>query len=181
MADVSLEIVEGPGAGQQVELTGPIEIGRDQSAGLVLDDDLVSRRHVRVTPADGGAVAEDLGSSNGTFVNGEEIHLPTQLSPGDHLLVGVTVVELRSAAQVADSPTAVRPRPAALAAPPPLAIPEREPDYVPREVAAAERQERPGGTLDALRDTHTKSKAATAPIAIFILVVFVVLIYLATR
>jgi pSer/pThr/pTyr-binding forkhead associated (FHA) protein len=178
MSDITLEIVEGPGAGQQVELTGPIEIGREQSAGLVLEDDLVSRRHVRVTPAEGGAVAEDLGSSNGTFVNGEEIHAPTRLTPGDHLLVGVTVVELRSAAQVAVSPTAVRPRPAALAEPPPLAIPEREPDYVPREVASAQP---PKSALDSLRDTHTKSKAAAAPIAIFILVVFIVLIYLATR
>jgi pSer/pThr/pTyr-binding forkhead associated (FHA) protein len=177
MPDVTLEIVEGPGSGQQIELTGPIEIGRDQSAGLVLEDDLVSRKHVRVTPAEGGAVAEDLGSSNGTFVNGEEIHAPTRLTPGDHLLVGVTVVELRSAAQVAASPTAVRPRPAALAEPPPLATPARAPDYVPPEVGSAQ----PNRTLDALRDTHTKSKAAAAPIAIFILVVFVILIYLATR
>jgi pSer/pThr/pTyr-binding forkhead associated (FHA) protein len=177
MPDITLEIVEGPSSGKQVELAGPIEIGRDQSAGLVLEDDLVSRRHVRVTPADGGAVAEDLGSSNGTFVNGEEIHAPTRLTPGDHLLVGVTVMELRSAAQVAVSPTAVRPRPAALAQPPPLATPEREPDYVPRDVASAQ----PKGALDPLLDVRTKPKAAAAPIAIFILVVFVVLIYLATR
>jgi pSer/pThr/pTyr-binding forkhead associated (FHA) protein len=178
MSGLSLEIVEGPGAGTQVELTGPIEIGREQSVGLVVDDDLVSRRHVRVTPADGGAVAEDLGSRNGTFVNGEEIHAPTRVDPGDHLLVGVTVLELRSAAQVAASPTAVRPRPAALAgAPPPLATPARAPDYVPPDVGAGHEE----GALQPLLDTRTKPKAAAAPIAIFILVVFIVLIYLATR
>jgi hypothetical protein len=177
MSGLSLEIVEGPGAGTQVELTGPIEIGREQTAGLVVEDDLVSRRHVRLTPADGGAVAEDLGSRNGTFINGEEIHAPTRLDPGDQLLVGVTVVQLRSAAQVAASPTAVRPRPAALAGPPPLATPERQPDYVPRDVAAGREE----GPLAALVDARTKPKAAAAPIAIFILVVFIVLIYLATR
>jgi pSer/pThr/pTyr-binding forkhead associated (FHA) protein len=176
MAELNLEIVEGPNAGSQVELTGPVEIGRDPSGGLVLEDELVSRRHVRVTPGNGGAVAEDLSSRNGTFVNGEEIHAPTKLDPGDHLLVGVTVIELRSAAQVALQPTAVRPRPAALE-PPPLATPERAPDYVPRDVAAG-RDEIP---LDSLRDVHTKSKAGAAPIAMFIVVLFVVLIYLTTR
>jgi pSer/pThr/pTyr-binding forkhead associated (FHA) protein len=172
MAELSLEIVEGPGSGQKQPLAAPVEIGRDPSAELTLDDDLVSRRHVRITPRDGGAVVEDLGSRNGTFVNGNEIHGPTRLVPGDHVLVGVTVLELRTAAQVAQQATAVRPRP------PALATPARQPDFVDEKALRAPQA---AHRLDPLLDKRTKGKARTAPLAIFVLVVFVVLIFLATR
>jgi pSer/pThr/pTyr-binding forkhead associated (FHA) protein len=168
MAELLLEIVEGPGAGERRNLVGVIELGRDPAAALVVDDELVSRRHARIAPRDGGAVVEDLGSSNGTFVNGEEIHAPTRIDPGDQVVVGVTVLELRSAAQVAVRPTAVR------QGPPALATPARRPDYVPREI----QQE---SELDPLLDTHTKARARTAPLALLILVVFVILVFLATR
>jgi len=172
MADLILEIVEGPGAGRQQRLGGQLEIGREQPAQLVLEDELVSRRHARVTPANGGVVVADLRSRNGTFVNGNEIHGPTHMTAGDHLLVGVTVLELRSEEQVARQPSGVRP------VPPGLATPPRTPDYVPPDaVAAASRQ----SDLDALLDVRTKGKARLAPLAIFVLVVFVVLIFLATR
>ena len=62
-----------------------LEVGRDPSAGMVLEDDLVSRHHVRVIPEGGSALVEDLGSLNGTFVNGQEIHAPTRARPGDHV------------------------------------------------------------------------------------------------
>ena len=56
MADYVLEIVEGPEAGRTVPLTGPVELGRDAGAGIALmQDDLLSRRHVRITPEEGGA------------------------------------------------------------------------------------------------------------------------------
>ena len=153
-------------------LDHPLEIGREGGADVVLDDELVSRRHVRVTPEDSGAIVEDLGSLNGSFVNGDEIHSPTRLGPGDHLLVGVTVFELRTARQIAAQPTAVRPKPPALVTPP------RTPDYVPPAVLRGELDERP---IEALLDRHTKTKARVAPIGIFVLVVIVVLIFLATR
>lgn len=171
MANVSLEIIEGPGAGRKTPLEASMEIGRDPGAGLVLEDELVSRRHARVTPLEHGAVIEDLDSRNGTFVNGEEIHAPTQVDPGDQLLVGVSVLELRSAKQIAERPSAVRPKP------PALATPAQTPDYVPKELAG-------GGKvpeLEPLLDIYTKGKAKTAPLAIFVLVVIVVLIFLATR
>jgi pSer/pThr/pTyr-binding forkhead associated (FHA) protein len=168
MSDLTLEVVEGPGAGRQIRLSGPVEVGRDAHAGLVLRDDLASRHHVRISPADGGAVVEDLGSLNGTFVNGNEIHSPTRLSPGDQLLIGVTVLELRSPAQVAERPSAVQP------IPPALAVAARRPDYIPKDLL----REQPS-PLDRLLDTRTKRKAKHAPIAIFVLVVFVVLIFLA--
>lgn len=172
MADVNLEIVDGPGAGRQISLDRPIEIGRDPSADVVLDDDLVSRRHARVAPLNGTAVVEDLGSRNGSFVNGNEVHAPAHLGPGDRLLIGVTLFELRTTRQIAAQPSAVMPRPPALATPP------RRPDYIPREVEQGQAE---GHVLDPLLDIHTKGRAKIAPLAIFVVVVIVVPIFLATR
>lgn len=174
MSNLSLEIVEGPGAGRQVPLDGSLEIGRDPDAGLVLDDPQVSRRHARISPAGGAATVEDLGSSNGTFLNGNELHAPARVDPGDELVIGVTVMELRSAAQIEAQPSAVR------AVPPALAAPERQPSYVaPVRAGAAEGPAVP--ELDRLIDTRTKSLARTAPVAVFVLVVIVLLLYFGTR
>jgi len=166
-----LEVVEGPGAGRQAPLAGPLEVGRDPSAGMVLEDDLVSRHHVRVIPEGGSALVEDLGSLNGTFVNGQEIHAPTRARPGDHVLVGVSVLELRSADQVRTKPTAVR------AVPPALAVAPREPGYVPSNVRASAH----ASPLDPLLDSRTKAKARTAALALFVLTALAVILFLATR
>src|SRR5437867_6695255 len=112
-----LEIVEGPQAGLRVPLEGPVEIGRDGGCVLVLQDDLASRHHARAWPTTEGALVEDLGSLNGTFLNGNQIHEPAKLKPADHLLIGTTVLEVRSAEQIAVRPSAVRPIPPALAVP----------------------------------------------------------------
>lgn len=191
MANYVLEIVEGPGAGRQVALDGPIEIGRDADTGLALSEDSrVSRRHVRVTPTEEGALVEDLGSANGTFVANDEVHGETPLLPGQELLVGVTVLELRTRAETTARPTAVRVLPDALAdpagrtvigPPPGLARPESEPDYAPREALGLAAS--PGGDerLYPLLDVHTKGKARAAPLAIFVLVMIVVIVFLALR
>jgi pSer/pThr/pTyr-binding forkhead associated (FHA) protein len=173
MAELILEIVEGHGEGRQVPLDRTLEIGRDQTADVVLEDELVSRRHVRVAPKDAGAIVEDLGSRNGTFVNGNEVHAPTALQPGDRLLLGVTLLELRSSEQVRARPTAVVQRPPALAvveAPPDFVTPALESETVGTE-----------SDLAALLDVRTKAKARAAVLALFVLVAFAVMIYLATR
>ena len=91
MADLTLEIVEGPGAGRQLVLERPSIIGRSPDADLPLEDGQASRRHAQVSPAsDGSAVVEDLGSANGTFVNHNELVGPARLDPGDEVLIGVT-------------------------------------------------------------------------------------------
>jgi pSer/pThr/pTyr-binding forkhead associated (FHA) protein len=172
MADLNLEIVEGPGAGRMQPLTGSLELGRDPGLEFALEDELVSRRHARVTPLDGGAVVEDLDSRNGTFVNGNEIHAPTRIGAEDLVLVGVTVLELRTASDIARRATAVRPRP------PALATPLRQPDFVDESALP---EPRTGHVLDPLLDKRAKRKARLAPLAIFVLVVFVVIIFLATR
>jgi pSer/pThr/pTyr-binding forkhead associated (FHA) protein len=83
-----LQIKEGPGVGRDHAL-GAAEcvIGRDASADFVLEDTLVSRRHLRVVQADGGWIAEDLDSTNGMQVNGRRTKR-FRLSDGDTIRVG---------------------------------------------------------------------------------------------
>lgn len=170
---LTLEVVEGPDAGKTAALTGTIEIGRDPSAGLTLYDDQVSRRHARISAGVGGAVVEDLGSSNGTFVNDGQVQAPTPVSVGDCLLIGVSVLQLRSAAQVATQASAVR------AIPPALAVPERRPTFVDPPVDSPGRPVVP--ELDRLVDARTKAQAKLAPFAVLLLVILIVAIYLGTQ
>jgi FHA domain-containing protein len=111
MAELILEIVEGADAGRQVPLTDAIDIGRDASTGLALDDEQVSRHHARVAGQGDLAVVEDVGSTNGTFVNGQPVEGPRAVRPGDRIRVGLTVLELRTAQDVQRQPSAVLPVP----------------------------------------------------------------------
>ena len=151
MARLLLEIVEGPGAGRQLPLERPVVVGRDAAADVVLDDERVSRQHARITPQAGGAVVEDLDSRNGTFVNREEIHSPVTALPGDDVLLGTTVLELRTDAELATRPSVVRP------VPPALAAPQREPTYV------ASPQPQGQQLLGRYSDTRVKAQARLAP------------------
>jgi predicted component of type VI protein secretion system len=113
MSDLILEIVEGSEAGRQLPLDSVVDIGREPSLALHLDQDTqVSRRHARISVQGGQIVAEDLGSTNGTYVNDQPISSPRALSPGDKVRVGLTVLELRTKQQVAARPSAVQVRPA---------------------------------------------------------------------
>src|SRR4051812_43999880 len=113
MAELLLEIVEGPGAGKQVPLDTVVDVGREPSLPLHLDEDTqVSRRHARFSAVGGGVAVEDLGSTNGTYVNEQPISSPRTLNPGDKVRVGLTVLELRTKQQVAARPSAVQVRPA---------------------------------------------------------------------
>jgi len=74
--------------------TDELSIGRASTSHINLDDDTyASQLHARVFRRDGGVWVEDLGSTNGTFVNGRRITGPTQLSVGDRLQVGNTILE----------------------------------------------------------------------------------------
>lgn len=171
MAVFFLEIVEGPDVGRLVELNTAFELGREASQGVLLRDQQASRRHARVSPTADGAIVEDLNSTNGTFVNGNQIHAPTVLHPGDQLLVGLSVIELRSEEQIAKQPSAVR------AVPAPLAASPSPPDYIPVEVVKGSVSH----VLDPLLDVRVKAMAKTAPLAVLILVVLAVLVFLATK
>jgi hypothetical protein len=88
---LTLEVTSGPAAGQSVELGDELVIGRED-AGLVIDDPEISRRHARLSPVDGGVKVEDLGSTNGTFVNGERASEPVTLKESATIRVGTTEI-----------------------------------------------------------------------------------------
>jgi pSer/pThr/pTyr-binding forkhead associated (FHA) protein len=112
VADLILEIVEGTDAGRQIPLDSVVDVGRDPSLPLHLDEDTqVSRRHARIAVQGGQVVVEDLGSTNGTYVNDQPISSPRALNPGDKVRIGLTVLELRTRQQVAARPSAVQVRP----------------------------------------------------------------------
>jgi DNA-binding winged helix-turn-helix (wHTH) protein len=69
--------------------------GRDAECSLVIDASTVSRRHARITVVSGTATIDDLGSTNGTHVNGARISAPTRLAPGNEVALGTEVLHLR--------------------------------------------------------------------------------------
>lgn len=82
----------GPTPGKTYEL-GPSEvtIGRDIINDIVINDAEVSRRHARLAPQAGSFLVEDMGSTNGTFVNGQRLMGPHLLRPGEVILLGENV------------------------------------------------------------------------------------------
>jgi FHA domain len=134
--DARLVVTEGPSAGAELPLVGALTIGRDQGADLVLDDPGVSRNHARVTADAEGVVIEDLGSSNGTFVNGQALTAPQRLAEGDNIQLGTAILELTlhtGETQLLD-PDATVAHPPPVAPPPP---PQAEPLPMPEPPAPA--------------------------------------------
>jgi len=72
-----------------------ITIGRANDATLVLHDDYASTRHARLFPQDGQWIVEDLGSTNGTYLDRQKVTQPTPVPPGVPIRIGKTVLELR--------------------------------------------------------------------------------------
>jgi hypothetical protein len=92
-----LIIVEGALSGTIVPLgTSPIVIGRAPDATIVLDDDFVSTHHARLTPNGNHWIVEDLGSTNGTWIDKNRVSTPTVFRPGTQLRIGKTSMELSS-------------------------------------------------------------------------------------
>ncbi len=85
----SLVVLAGPRVGTLVRIEGgEVVIGRSLRAELCLDDDGVSRHHARIRASDGAIVIEDLGSRNGTFVDGVPVAGAVTLEDGDKIHVG---------------------------------------------------------------------------------------------
>jgi pSer/pThr/pTyr-binding forkhead associated (FHA) protein len=80
---------------RSVRLDGSTTIGRSVECELRLDDTYVSQQHARIFDRGGNWYVEDLGSTNGTFVNDQKLVAPAMLTPGDKVRVGQTTVELR--------------------------------------------------------------------------------------
>lgn len=92
----SLVVTGGALAGTTVRLgTTPVTLGRAQDCTIVLDDDYVSSRHARFLPGQGQWLVEDLGSTNGTYLDREKVTGATPVKIGVPVRIGKTVVELR--------------------------------------------------------------------------------------
>jgi pSer/pThr/pTyr-binding forkhead associated (FHA) protein len=91
-----LVVTEGPLRGTTLPLTSSaILIGRAPSCTLVLDDDYSSSRHARLYPEGGQWFVEDLGSTNGTFLESTRVDSPLPIPPGARVKVGKSVLELQ--------------------------------------------------------------------------------------
>lgn len=105
---MKLKVLNGKSAGREVSVpeTGFL-IGRSQECHLRPKSDSISRRHCEITVEDGQAVVRDLGSKNGTYLNGSKIDGQQRLSSGDQLLVGKLELEvIIKTAAPAPQPTA---------------------------------------------------------------------------
>lgn len=78
-----------------VRLSGSVDIGRDEACSIRLDDTYVSQVHARLDGRDGGWYVEDLGSTNGTFLNDRRVEVPVEVHAGDVVRIGKTLLELR--------------------------------------------------------------------------------------
>jgi len=87
---MTLTIVEGPPTltGTTFKLNSTMLIGRSAGNDVQINGEAISGTHARITPGIDGAILEDLGSTNGTFLNGMPIRTPQTLRPGDHIEIG---------------------------------------------------------------------------------------------
>jgi pSer/pThr/pTyr-binding forkhead associated (FHA) protein len=96
-APTQLLVTDGGLAGTRITLgEQPIMIGRANDSTLVLTDDYASTRHARLVSRDGDWYVEDLGSTNGTYLDRTKVTGPTLVPPGVPIRIGKTVLELRS-------------------------------------------------------------------------------------
>ena len=82
-------------SGTRYRVTGALIIGRSPEADVVLDDPYASDFHLRIGPQAGEIRLQDLGSTNGTFVNDVKVEVPRGLGPGDRVRIGETIMEIR--------------------------------------------------------------------------------------
>ncbi|MET7742684.1 FHA domain-containing protein [Streptomyces sp. NPDC005385] len=96
-APSKLVVSEGTLTGTTVALQGQtITLGRAHDSTIVLDDDYASSRHARIYPdRDGQWIVEDLGSTNGTYLDRSRLTTPTPVPLGAPIRIGKTVIELR--------------------------------------------------------------------------------------
>jgi hypothetical protein len=120
-ARLRLSVTDGQAFGREIDVDDELEIGRLMTGpGALAGDPELSRRHARISRTGGAYVIEDLGSTNGTNVNGQLLAAPHVLATGDTIEVGSTKLRVE-AAGAADAPA-----PLAAGAPAPTAPPPAE-------------------------------------------------------
>lgn len=131
-----IEVVAGNAAGTWLDVTGELLIGRHADGlGRLGNDEEISRYHARVSlDASEVCAVEDLGSTNGTFVNGLRISVPQKLKQGDTIELGGSTLVVRelpapaAADPSGESPTETEPHATAERAAPAAAQPEPTPE-----------------------------------------------------
>ncbi|MBA2427151.1 MAG: FHA domain-containing protein [Actinobacteria bacterium] len=89
-------VIEGENLrGKSFDLGEELTIGRADKCSVILDDPYVSQFHARIFQKGEGVAVEDMGSTNGTYLNRQRITSPAELQRGDRLKIGKTVLELR--------------------------------------------------------------------------------------
>ena len=179
-----LIVRSGPRAGERIELVGELVVGRE-NADVTVDDEEVSRRHLAVRPHEDGVELEDLGSTNGTFVDGARLSAVVVVSSGARVTLGETQLEIevdvpeldpgatrlrerppeRDATIVAPVPAAPAPDATIAGAPAPprrRPAPAEPPRAAPAPVAAAAAVDaRPFGTFTPSAPARRRGGAAT--------------------
>jgi pSer/pThr/pTyr-binding forkhead associated (FHA) protein len=83
--------------GRTIELAAPTVVGRDATSGIRLEhDEFVSARHARIEPRPEGTLVDDLGSTNGTFVNGTKLKRAQLAKVGDVIKIGATELQVQA-------------------------------------------------------------------------------------
>jgi hypothetical protein len=96
-AGPSMVMVHPPEGGKPraVKVAASMTIGRAPECELKIEDTYASQQHARLFGKNGAWYVEDLGSTNGTFVNDQKLAAPAMVQPGDSIRIGTTVLELR--------------------------------------------------------------------------------------
>ena len=81
--------------GLEIDVADVTVFGRSDESDVVLTDPYASEFHMRLVAQENGMMLHDLGSTNGTYVNGRRVTAPTQLRRGDTVQIGKTVMEVR--------------------------------------------------------------------------------------
>ncbi len=134
----ALIVRDGPKAGERLDVEAEVVLGRESQEAFHHDGE-ISRRHAAVRPGPEGLEIEDLGSSNGTFVNDERVTAATPIRPGDVVRVGQTTLEVEATPATAGTVIRDVPEPA-----PPPAQEASVPPVVPAADATAPLDAGPG-------------------------------------
>ncbi len=91
-----LVLIEGPKKlGGRLKISTDLTLGRSPMCQVVLDDVYASQKHARIFQEGARILVEDLGSTNGTYLNGRKVNYPTELRKRDQIKIGKTVFEFR--------------------------------------------------------------------------------------
>ena len=174
----------GPNTGKIYPLEAPeIVIGRDASNIISINDAEISRKHAKLTLQNSTYLLQDLGSTNGTFINGQRITTPQELKPGDSVTLGENIVLMYetsfdpnatvvSSAQALKTVAPIRkqtPTPAPAPTPIPVLTPVSPPSTAPVGVVSGQPQVEP--TPQALKPAKRKF-----PVWLIILIIILIVI-----